>query len=147
MGQSESRRSPRHDGTRSNHQTTSFPHPKRRPRDLPRSPEIKRSALRERIRESMTDLRTIERPKISAGIEDFAAAARNVKLYSEQEKSQEVVDAVYVMKPKVSREDLGGLHDVKNKVLNHIALAFNPSMRELGHQSNPRFFLLGPPGT
>src|SRR5256886_3355946 len=80
-------------------------------------------------------------------MEDFAAAARNVKLYSEQEKSQEVVDAVYVMKPKVSREDLGGLHDVKNKVLNHIALAFNPSMRELGHQSNPRFFLLGPPGT
>src|SRR6266487_1207645 len=107
----------------------------------------KEAPLRERIRESMTDLRTIERPKISAGIEDFAAAARNVKLYSEQEKSQEVVDAVYVMKPKVSREDLGGLHDVKNKVLNHIALAFNPSMRELGHQSNPRFFLLGPPGT
>src|SRR5881296_529321 len=107
----------------------------------------KEAPLREKIRESRTDLRTIERPKISAGIEDFAAAARNVKLYSEQEKSQEVVDAVYVMKPKVSREDLGGLHDVKNKVLNHIALAFNPSMRELGHQSNPRFFLLGPPGT
>src|SRR6059036_3276838 len=107
----------------------------------------KEAPLRERIRESSTDLRTIERPKISAGIEDFAAASRNVKLYSEQEKSQEVVDAVYVMKPKVSREDLGGLHDVKNKVLNHIALAFNPSMRELGHQSNPRFFLLGPPGT
>src|SRR6266581_1932492 len=107
----------------------------------------KEAPLRERIRESRTDLRTIELPKISAGIEDFAGAARNVKLYSEQEKSQEVVDAVYVMKPKVSREDLGGLHDVKNKVLNHIALAFNPSMRELGHQSNPRFFLLGPPGT
>src|SRR6266446_3179022 len=107
----------------------------------------KEAPLRERIRESRTDLRTIERPKISAGIEDFAAAARNVKLYSEQEKSQEVVDAVYVMKPKVSREDLGGLHDVKNKILNHIALAFNPSMRELGHQSNPRFFMLGPPGT
>ena len=107
----------------------------------------KEAPLRERIRESRTDLRTVELPKISAGIEDFAGAARNVKLYSEQEKSQEVVDAVYVMKPKVSREDLGGLHDVKNKVLNHIALAFNPSMRELGHQSNPRFFLLGPPGT
>src|SRR5438309_11968308 len=51
------------------------------------------------------------------------------------------------MKPKVSRDDLGGLRDVKNKDLNHIVLAFNPSMRELGHQSNPRFFLLGPPGT
>src|SRR5207245_11435174 len=77
----------------------------------------KEAPLRERIRESRTDLRTIELPKISAGIEDFAGAARNVKLYSEQEKSQEVVDAVYVMKTKVSREDLGGLHDVKNKVL------------------------------
>ncbi len=64
-----------------------------------------------------------------------------------REKSQEVVDAVYVMKPKVSRDDLGGLHDVKNKILNHIALAFNPSMAELGNQSNPRFFLMGPPGT
>jgi len=107
----------------------------------------KEAPLREKFRDSRADLRSIERPKISVTIEDFAAAARNVKLYSEQEKSQEVVDAVYVMKPKVNREDLGGLHDVKNKILNHIALAFNPSMAELGHQSNPRFFLLGPPGT
>ena len=107
----------------------------------------KEAPLRERIRESGAGLRSLDRPKISASIEDFAAASRNVKLYSEQEKSQEVVDAVYVMKPKVNREDLGGLHDVKNKILNHIALAFNPSMAELGHQSNPRFFLLGPPGT
>src|SRR5438094_9733577 len=62
-------------------------------------------------------------------------------------KSQERTDAVYVSKPKVNREDVGGLHDVKNKILNHIALAFNPSMAELGHQSNPRFFLLGSTGT
>jgi SpoVK/Ycf46/Vps4 family AAA+-type ATPase len=107
----------------------------------------KEAPLRERIRESRADLRTVDRPRISATIEDFVVAARNVKLYSEQEKSQEVVDAVYVMKPKVNRDDLGGLHDVKNKILNHIALAFNPSMAELGHQSNPRFFLMGPPGT
>ncbi len=107
----------------------------------------KETPFRDKFRESRTDLRNVERPKISATISDFAIAARNVKLYSEQEKSQEVVDAVYVMKPKVARDDLGGLHDVKNKILNHIALAFNPSMAELGHQSNPRFFLLGPPGT
>ncbi len=109
--------------------------------------KTKEAPLREKFRESRAELRSIDRPKISASIEDFAVAARNVKLYSEQEKSQEVVDAVYVMKPKVTREDLGGLHDVKNKILNHIALAFNPSMTELGHQSNPRFFLMGPPGT
>jgi SpoVK/Ycf46/Vps4 family AAA+-type ATPase len=106
----------------------------------------KEAPLREKLRESRGAL-GLDRPTISASIQDFTIAARNVKLYSEQEKSQEVVDAVYVMKPKVSRDDLGGLHDVKNKILNHIALAFNPAMAELGHQSNPRFFLMGPPGT
>ncbi len=106
----------------------------------------KETPLREKLRESKGAL-GLDRPKLSANIQDFTIAARNVKLYSEQEKSQEVVDAVYVMKPKVSRDDLGGLHDVKNKILNHIALAFNPSMAELGNQSNPRFFLMGPPGT
>src|SRR6267143_2028703 len=69
------------------------------------------------------------------------------EIFREVRKSKEVTDAVYVSKPKVNREDVGGLHDVKNKILNHIALAFNPSMAELGHQSNPRFFLMGPPGT
>jgi SpoVK/Ycf46/Vps4 family AAA+-type ATPase len=106
----------------------------------------KEAPLREKLRESRGAL-GLERPRISASIQDFAIASRNVKLYSEQEKSQEVVDAVYVSRPKVSRDDLGGLHDVKNKILNHIALAFNPSMADLGHQSNPRFFLMGPPGT
>ncbi len=107
----------------------------------------KEAPLREKFRDPKASLKLIERPKFNPTFEDFVQAARNVKFYSEQEKSQEVVDAVYVMKPKVSRDDIGGLHDVKHKVLNHIALAFNPAMAELGHQSNPRFFLLGPPGT
>ena len=106
----------------------------------------KEAPLREKFRDPRA-YKEMERPKFTSTIEDFAAASRNVKFYSEQEKSQEVVDAVYVMKPKQSREDIGGLHDVKHKILNHIALAFNPAMAELGHQSNPRFFLLGPPGT
>src|SRR6059036_625811 len=106
----------------------------------------KEAPLREKLRESKGAL-GLDRPRITASVQDFAIAARNVKLYSEQEKSQEVTDAVYIMKPKVSREDLGGLHDVKNKILSHVALAFNPSMAELGQQSNPRFFLMGPPGT
>src|SRR3989475_10030260 len=56
----------------------------------------KEAPLRERIRESRTDLGTIELRKISAGIEDLAGAARTVKLSSEQEKEQKVVDAGYV---------------------------------------------------
>ncbi len=113
-------------------------------RDVRKSKE---APLRERFRDPTASFRNLVLPKFTAALEDFARAARNVKLYSEQEKSQEVVDAVYVARPKQSREDIGGLHDVKHKILNHIALAFNPAMQELGHQSNPRFFLLGPPGT
>ncbi len=107
----------------------------------------KEAPFREKFRDPKFTMRPADRPKISVAIEDFVSAARNMKLYSEQEKSQEVVDAVYVMKPKQTRDDIGGLHDVKHRILNHVALAFNPAMAELGHQSNPRFLLLGPPGT
>src|SRR5256712_1329937 len=61
----------------------------------------KEAPLRELIRESRTDLRTVERPKISAGIEDFAAAARDIKLYSEQEKSQEAANPSTVRNQKI----------------------------------------------
>ncbi len=107
----------------------------------------KEAPFREKFRDPKFTMKPADRPKISVAIEDFVSAARNMKLYSEQEKSQEVTDAVYVMKPKQTRDDIGGLHDVKHRILNHVALAFNPAMAELGHQSNPRFLLLGPPGT
>ncbi len=107
----------------------------------------KEAPFREKFRDPRFTMKPLDRPKISVAIEDFVSAARNMKLYSEQEKSQEVTDAVYVMKPKQTRDDIGGLHDVKHRILNHVALAFNPAMAELGHQSNPRFLLLGPPGT
>jgi len=114
-------------------------------RDVRKSKE---APFREKFRDPKALFKNMDIPKFTATVEDFARAARNVKLYSEQEKSQEVVDAVYVARPTQTREgDIGGLHDVKHKILNHIALAFNPSMQELGHQSNPRFFLMGPPGT
>src|SRR5213594_909630 len=110
----------------------------------------KEGHLREELRDSgVSSARTATtgRPKFIVDLDDFAKASRSIKLYSEQEKSQEVIDAVYVMKVKQSRDDIGGLHDVKHKVLNHIALAFNPVMSELGHEANPRFLLIGPPGT
>src|SRR5437867_1467467 len=107
----------------------------------------KEAPFREKFRDPKFTMKPADRPKISVAIEDFVSAARNMKLYSEQEKSQEVTDAVYVMKPKQTRDDIGGLHDVKHRILNHVALAFNPAMAELGHQSNPRFLRLGPPGT
>jgi len=80
-------------------------------------------------------------------IDEFIAASKNMKLYSEQEKSREIMDAVYLIRPKESRDEIGGLHEIKDRVLNQISSAFNPKMAELGYDSNCRFLLLGPPGT
>src|SRR5207302_1150660 len=100
----------------------------------------------EKIREDIR--RRLSKVSLNDGVtREMLLAVVNDSLKREGWVNLKAEDLLDLMKPKVSREDLGGLHDVKNKVLNHIALAFNPSMRELGHQSNPRFFLLGPPGT
>lgn len=113
--------------------------------------EVKRAKevpLLETIRRSMPKpLVTWTKPVYKIGLEDFVQAAHSMKFYVEREKSREVMDAVYIVTPKVSRDDIGGLHDVKDKVLNHISLAFNHRMSELGYASSCRFLLFGPPGT
>lgn len=113
--------------------------------------EVKRAKevpLLEAIRRSVSGpLSKWTKPRYKVSLEDFAQAAHTMKFYAEREKSQEIMDAVYIVTPKVSREDIGGLHDVKHKVLNHISLAFNRKMSQLGYASNCRFLLFGPPGT
>jgi SpoVK/Ycf46/Vps4 family AAA+-type ATPase len=113
--------------------------------------EVKRAKevpLLEAIRRSMPEaFSKWTKPRYKVSLEDFALAAHTMKFYAEREKSQEVMDAVYIVTPKVSRDDIGGLHDVKDKVLNHISLAFNKKMSQLGYASNCRFLLFGPPGT
>jgi len=113
--------------------------------------EVKRTKevpLLETIRRSMPGpLSKWTKPVYKVTLEDFAQAAHSMKFYAEQEKSREIMDAVYIVTPKVSREDIGGLRDVKDKVLNHISLAFSKRMSELGYASNCRFLLFGPPGT
>ncbi len=113
--------------------------------------EVKRAKevpLLEAIRRSMPGpLSKWTKPMYKVSLEDFANAAHSMKFYAEREKSREVMDAVYIVTPKASREEIGGLHDIKDKVLNHISLAFNRKMTELGYASNCRFLLFGPPGT
>ncbi len=113
--------------------------------------EVKRAKevpLLETIRRSMPGpLSKWTKPIYKVTLEDFAQAAHSMKFYVEQGKSQEIMDSVYIVAPKVSRDDIGGLHDVRDKVLNHISLAFNPKMSELGYASNCSFLLFGPPGT
>ena len=113
--------------------------------------EVKRAKevpLLETIRRSIPGpLFKLTKPTYSVTPEDFAEAAHTMKFYAEREKSREVMDAVYIVTPEDSRDDIGGLHDIRDKVLNHISLAFNRKMSELGYASNCRFLLFGPPGT
>jgi SpoVK/Ycf46/Vps4 family AAA+-type ATPase len=113
--------------------------------------EVKRAKevpLLETIRRSMPGpISKWTKPAYRVNLEDFAQAAHSMKFYVEREKSREITDAVYIVTPKAARGEIGGLHDVRDKVLNHISLAFNRKMSELGYASNCRFMLFGPPGT
>ena len=113
--------------------------------------EVKRAKevpLLETIKRSMPGpISKWTKPIYRVNLEDFAQAAHSMKFYVEREKSREITDAVYIVTPKSSRSEIGGLHDVRDKVLNHISLAFNRKMSELGYASNCRFLLFGPPGT
>ncbi|HYB67309.1 MAG TPA: AAA family ATPase, partial [Candidatus Acidoferrales bacterium] len=113
--------------------------------------EVKRAKevpLLETIRRSMpSPLSKWTKPIYKVSLEDFAQAAHSMKFYVEREKSREITDAVYLVTPKVRRDEIGGLHDIRDKVLNHISLAFSQKMSELGYASNCRFLLFGPPGT
>jgi len=114
-------------------------------REVKRAKEI---PLWETIRRSMPGpLSKWTKPVYKVNLEDFADAARSMKFYVEREKSKEIMDSVYLVTPKVSRNEIGGLHDLKDKILNHISLAFSRKMATLGYASNCRFLLLGPPGT
>jgi len=114
-------------------------------REVKRAKEI---PLWEAIRRSMPGpLSKWTKPTYKVGLEDFAEAARSMKFYVEREKSREIMDAVYLVTPKVLRDEIGGLHDLRDKVLNHISLAFSRKMSALGYASNCRFLLFGPPGT
>jgi len=104
--------------------------------------------LLESIRRSMPGpLSKWTKPVYKVDLDDFVEAARSMKFYVEREKSKEIMDAVYLVTPKVSREEVGGLHEIKDKLLNHISLGFSRKMSELGYSSNNRFLLFGPPGT
>ena len=113
--------------------------------------EVKRAKevpMLETIRRSMPGpLVKLTKPSYKVSLDDFAEAAHTMKFYTEREKSREVMDAVYIVTPKASRDDIGGLHDIRDKVLNHISLAFSKRMTQLGYASNCRFLLFGPPGT
>jgi SpoVK/Ycf46/Vps4 family AAA+-type ATPase len=80
-------------------------------------------------------------------IDDFKLAARELRGYTEQEKSSEVLSCVLKVKPAVNYSDIGGLFGVKEKIFKVISLSLKPELASKLNWVPPKGFLLwGEPG-
>jgi transitional endoplasmic reticulum ATPase len=80
-------------------------------------------------------------------LESFKAAAKDVRAYKLQEVTSAVKEASQSLAPDTRYEDVGGLDDIKEDVINEIHLSLHP--QEAGEMwLPPRGYLFhGPPGT
>lgn len=104
--------------------------------------------LRERFFKRVTGKRfTPEEIKYLVTIEDFKIAARELRGYTEQEKSDEVMSSVLKIKPAVSYKDIGGLFGIKEKLFKIISLSLSTELASKLSWVPPKGFLLwGEPG-
>ncbi|NHV45976.1 MAG: AAA family ATPase [Candidatus Verstraetearchaeota archaeon] len=90
---------------------------------------------------------TPEDLKMSVTIDDFKLVARELRGYTEQEKSDEVMSSVLRIKPAVSYKDIGGLFGIKEKLFKIISLSLSPELASKLNWVPPKGFLLwGEPG-
>ncbi len=80
-------------------------------------------------------------------LESFKDAAKEVRIYKLQNMTQSVKDAEQSLSPSERYDDVGGLDDIKEDVINEIHLSIHP--QEAGDAwLPPRGYLFhGPPGT
>ncbi|MDH5806721.1 MAG: AAA family ATPase [Candidatus Methanomethylicaceae archaeon] len=85
--------------------------------------------------------------KVLVTIDDFKMVARELRGYTEQEKSDEVMSSVLRIKPSVSYKDIGGLFGIKEKLFKIISLSLSPELASKLSWVPPKGFLLwGEPG-
>ncbi|MCQ5336993.1 MAG: AAA family ATPase [Candidatus Methanomethylicia archaeon] len=80
--------------------------------------------------------------KMSVTIDDFKLVARELRGYTEQEKSDEVMSSVLRIKPAVSYKDIGGLFGIKEKLFKIISLSLSPELASKLNWVPPKGFLL-----
>jgi SpoVK/Ycf46/Vps4 family AAA+-type ATPase len=81
-------------------------------------------------------------------INDFRAAARSLKTYTSQEKTEAAKKAIIRIAPKERYKDVGGLHGVKDEIIKEISLSLDPNLAVKSGYLPPKGFIFhGPPGT
>jgi SpoVK/Ycf46/Vps4 family AAA+-type ATPase len=81
-------------------------------------------------------------------LNDFRLAARKLKSYAAEERTEAAKRSVLRIKPRESYKDVGGLHGVKEEVIKEISLALNRELSLKARYMPPKgFVFFGPPGT
>ncbi len=81
-------------------------------------------------------------------INDFRAAARRLKTYTSQEKTEAAKRAGNRIAPRERYNDVGGLHGVKEEIIKEISLALDADLAvKAGYHPPKGFIFYGPPGT
>jgi len=81
-------------------------------------------------------------------LSDFRAAARRLKTYTSQEKTEAAMRAVNRIAPRERYGDVGGLHGVKDEIVKEISLALDADLAvKAGYHPPKGFIFYGPPGT
>ena len=81
-------------------------------------------------------------------LDDFRAAARRLKAYTFQEKTEAAKKAVNRIAPRERYSDVGGLHGIKEEVIKEISLALDADLAvKAGYLPPKGFIFYGPPGT
>jgi len=81
-------------------------------------------------------------------LDDFRAAARRLKTYTYQEKTEAAKRAINRIAPRERYSDVGGLHGIKEEVIKEISLALDADLAvKAGYLPPKGFIFYGPPGT
>jgi len=81
-------------------------------------------------------------------LSDFRAAARRLKAYTSQEKTEAAIRSVNRIAPRERYGDVGGLHGVKDEIVKEISLAIDADLAvKAGYHPPKGFIFYGPPGT
>ena len=81
-------------------------------------------------------------------LDDFRAAARKLKTYTYQEKTEAARRSVNRIAPRERYSDVGGLHGIKEEIIKEISLALDADLAvKAGYLPPKGFIFYGPPGT
>ncbi len=81
-------------------------------------------------------------------LSDFRSAARRLKSYTSQEKTEAARRSVNRIAPRERYSDVGGLHGVKDEIIKEISLALDADLAvRAGYLPPKGFIFFGPPGT